>query len=205
MTVKEFITQEQLVRGSYSELALSNPHLSNLQNNEIVFVDGVPHVKTSIIFSGSQAADTVAKIEDLEIKNSRLELELSYLQVKYEAAQMRSEALQNYIKNSNTETYRQNIKTQKEFSILQAKISSLADKASNLEDKISNLEDTIAKLISKGQARQVMITNLTAKNQKLRHRSQLYSDLTHSLYKLTEQYQKLEANFAPDSEENTAA
>jgi hypothetical protein len=82
MNVKEFIEQEKLVRGSYAELELDKPHLSNLQNNEIVFVEGVPHIKTSIVFGGSQAPDTVAKIEDLEMKNARLELELSYLQVK---------------------------------------------------------------------------------------------------------------------------
>jgi chromosome segregation ATPase len=195
MTVKEFIEKEQTVRGSYSELSLDNPHLSNLQHNEIIFVEGVPHVKTSIIFGGSQAPDTVAKIEDLEIKNARLELELSYLQVKYESAQMRSEALQNYVKNSTAETQRQSIKKQKEITTLQTKVSSL-------EEKVSGLEDTIAKLIYKAQAKQLMITNLTAKNQKFRHRSQLFSELTHDIYKLNQKYQNMDTSFVVEAEEN---
>ena len=47
-----------------------------------------------------------------------------------------------------------------------------------------------------------MINNLTVKNQKIRHRSQLFSELTHDMYKLNEKYQNLDIGFVVKSEEN---
>jgi hypothetical protein len=57
MTVKDFLEQEKAQQGEYADLRLGHPHLSKLQNNEVVFVEGIPYIKTSIVFGESQAPE----------------------------------------------------------------------------------------------------------------------------------------------------
>jgi hypothetical protein len=120
MTVKEFI--EQTEHNDYVGLNLETQHLSNLQNNEVVFVDGIPYVKTSIVFGGSQAPKTLNKITDLELENERLTIALDYLQVEYEAALIKIEALQNYARNGIADVQTQNQRQRKEIVTLQERI-----------------------------------------------------------------------------------
>ena len=144
ITVKQYIEQQ-----NETEWDLENPHLVNLQDNEIVLIDDEPYIKTKVIFLGSENSSKIAKIEELEIENMRLQLELEYLRLENEKIFLRNDALQNlvYIQQRQVEIKKERKRKIQDNGEMRIKMKKLREEKDELSKQVINLNKKITELL----------------------------------------------------------